>query len=70
MAVKVRRREFLAGAASGPVFTMSRPMRTGLGCAIAGNVSDAATVAPAAPARNLRRSTVTAISLLLVDEVQ
>src|SRR5436190_11055720 len=56
-------------AASGPVFTVSRPMRTGFDWAIAGNGKDAATVAPAAPARNLRRSTLTAISLLLRDSV-
>src|SRR5437660_3151987 len=52
-------------AASGPVLTVSRPMRTGLGCAIAGNGKDAVTATPAAPARNPRRSTLTAISLLL-----
>src|SRR5439155_1812860 len=52
-------------AASGPVLTVSRPMRTGLDCAIAGNGKDAVTAAPAAPARNPRRSTLPAISLLL-----
>src|SRR3989441_68940 len=52
-------------AASGPGLTVSRPMRTGLGCAIAGRGKDAATAAPAAPARNPRRSTLIAISLLL-----
>src|SRR5437870_2708878 len=54
-------------AASGPVLTVSRPMRTGLGCAIAGNGKDAVTAAPAAPARNPRRLTLTAISLLLFN---
>src|SRR6058998_2367172 len=56
-------------AASGPVLTVSRPMRTGLGWAIAGNARDAVTAAPAAPARNSRRRTLTAISRLLFDSV-
>src|SRR4029450_2854983 len=41
--------------ASGPVFTVSRPMRTGLFCAIAGGGSGEARTAPGGPARNSRR---------------
>src|SRR5215831_9084449 len=42
-------------AASGPVFTVSRPIRAGLFWAIAGAGSVAASTAPVVPARNSRR---------------
>ena len=45
--------------ASGPVFTVSRPMRTGLPCARADRGSAAAR---AVPTRNFRRSRVSAIA--------
>src|SRR5262245_44347829 len=45
-------------AASGPVFTVSRPMRTGLFCAMAGAGSVAASTAPVVRARNSRRPTL------------
>src|SRR5437660_12493765 len=49
--------------ASGPVFTVSRPMRTGLFWATAGNGSVAATAV--LPTRKARRLTLTDMSLLL-----
>src|SRR5882672_2622478 len=49
-------------AASGPVFTVSRPILTGLPCARATRGSVVASVAPAAPTRKPRRSTLSAIA--------
>src|SRR6266581_6794106 len=50
-------------AASGPVFTVSRPMCTGLDWLIAGAGSAAAAIAPAVPARNSRRPILVAIAV-------
>src|SRR5438552_12925762 len=46
--------------ASGPVFTVKRPMRTGLACALAG-LGRVAAAARAVPARNVRRSSLAVI---------
>src|ERR1051325_1478937 len=51
-------------AASGPVFTVSNPIFTGLFCAIAGAGTSAAA---AAPARKVRRETLTAMGVLLLE---
>src|SRR5262249_40597231 len=51
--------------ASGPVFTVSRPMVTGLFWAMAGAGSVAASIAPVVPARNPRRLILVAIGASL-----
>src|SRR5262249_17666540 len=51
--------------ASGPVFTVSRPMVTGLFWAMAGAGSVAASIAPVVPARNPRRPILVAIGASL-----
>src|SRR5262245_6862789 len=49
--------------ARGPVFTVRRPMRTGLFWAMAGAGSVAARIAPVVPARNSRRPILVAIAV-------
>src|SRR5438034_11560515 len=50
--------------ASGPVFTVKRPMRTGFACALAG-LGRVAAAASAVPARNVRRSSLAVIGFPL-----
>src|SRR6516165_8806416 len=52
--------------ASGPVYTVSSPMRIGLPCAIAGIGSPAASAIPATPSTKSRRPTLAAILFSLL----
>src|ERR1700682_3367821 len=54
-------------AASGPVFTVSRPILTGLPCALAERGSVAAASAVPVPITNLRRSRCPVIGLHLLE---